>query len=84
MRYGWNGAFTVGMAASASLFCVGVWVILFGGASGRRSKRTGADKRTSEFLFPNVGSARHARKESREKEKEKRRSGGGTKVKSRD
>jgi hypothetical protein len=75
LAYGWTFAFTCGITASSALFCMGLWVILFGSGQGRRSKRTGADKRTSNFPFENRESARAVKKE----EKGKRRSVARTK-----
>ncbi|EME49651.1 hypothetical protein DOTSEDRAFT_113257, partial [Dothistroma septosporum NZE10] len=58
VAYGFTFGFGVGLVASAGLFCVGVWVLLFGSEKGRISRRTGADKRTSNFPFENKESAR--------------------------
>lgn len=55
---------------SASLFALGVWTALFGGGQGRRSKTTGADKRTSGFPFRSEESAKEIKR--REKEERKR------------
>lgn len=74
LSYGWNFAFTSGMVGSGLLFCLGMWVVLFGDGKGRVSKRTGADKRTSNFPFENKESARAIKKETKQAEKEKRRS----------
>jgi len=71
LTYSWTFAFTCGIIASSVLFCFGVWVAMFGGGSSR-SKRTGADKRTSNFPFENKESARYMKKE--EKRDSKRRS----------
>jgi len=65
-------AFAIGLICSSALFCVGVWVLLFGGDIRKTSKTTGADKRTSNYPFDNKESARHMKKE--EKDKSKRRS----------
>ncbi|EXJ68235.1 uncharacterized protein A1O5_08850 [Cladophialophora psammophila CBS 110553] len=43
------GALGYGMMAS-----VGLWSVMFGGTEARRSKRTGADKRTWGFPFQNT------------------------------
>ena len=65
------------MAASGLLFFYGVWVALFGGEKGRMSKKTGADKRTSNFPFENKESAKYIKKD--EKKESKRRSMARTK-----
>ncbi|KAK3725209.1 hypothetical protein LTR37_000720 [Vermiconidia calcicola] len=59
---GWNFAFTCGIIASASLFCMGLWVLMFGGGRGHVSKRTGADKRTSNFPFSNAESRKRRKR----------------------
>ena len=46
-------SFLLGSMGSAGLSVIGLWVILFGSASGRISRKTGADKRTSGFPFGN-------------------------------
>lgn len=47
--------YLIGSVASAVLGSWGLWCSLFGGsASGRISRRTGADKRTSGFPFRNT------------------------------
>ena len=56
-----------GMIGSTALFGLGVWCLLFGGGKGRRSKSTGADKRTSGYPFRNEESAREKKKESKRK-----------------
>lgn len=53
---------------------MGLWVIMFGGGQGRRSKKTGADKRTSNFPFENKESARAVKKEEKKEREGKRRS----------
>ncbi|OQO05135.1 hypothetical protein B0A48_08155 [Cryoendolithus antarcticus] len=68
-------AFSAGLVGNLALFCFGTWVLLFAGEPGRRSKSTGADKRTSGFPFENRESAREKKKESKEREKEKDREG---------
>ena len=73
----WSLAFALGIAASGTLFFFGVWVALFGGEKSHRSKRTGADKRTSNFPFDNKESARSIKKE--DKRDSKRRSMARTK-----
>lgn len=67
LTYGWNFAFTVGLASSSALFCLGLWVVLFGSEKGRISKKTGADKRTGNFPFVNMESAREKKKEGKRK-----------------
>lgn len=64
-------AFYAGLVFSTALFCMGMWVIVFGSEKGKISKRTGADKRTSGFPFENKESAREKKREEKEKEKEK-------------
>jgi hypothetical protein len=64
---GWSFAFTAGLIGNGVLFCFGTWTLLFGGDVGRVSKTTGADKRTSGFLFPNSESAREKKREARGK-----------------
>jgi hypothetical protein len=78
LTYSWTFAFTCGITASSVLFCFGLWVAMFGGGQSRRSKRTGADKRTSNFPFENKESARAIKKE--EKRDSKRRSIARTKT----
>lgn len=77
LTYSWTLAFTLGITASGILFFFGVWVALFGGEKSRTSKKTGADKRTSNFPFDNKESARSIKKE--EKKESKRRSVARTK-----
>lgn len=48
---------------------MGLWVLLFGSEKGRISKKTGADKRTSNFPFNNQESAKEKKKESSGKRK---------------
>ena len=43
---------------------------MFGGGRGHVSKRTGADKRTSNFPFSNAESAREKKKAERKEEKD--------------
>jgi hypothetical protein len=69
---GMSFAFTAGLTLSAALFCVGMWVILFGSEKGRISKKTGADKRTGNYPFVNEESARQIKKEAKEKEREEK------------
>ncbi|KAK5167945.1 uncharacterized protein LTR77_006512 [Saxophila tyrrhenica] len=78
----WNFGFTAGITLSGTLFCFGLWVMMFGGDKGRTSKKTGADKRTANFPFTNAESSREKRKEAKAEgkvEKEKRRSMARTK-----
>jgi hypothetical protein len=42
------------MGPYAGLASMGLWCLLFAGASGRISRRTGADKRMTGFPFTNV------------------------------
>ena len=63
----WSFAFTCGMAGSSALFAMGVWCLLFAGDKGRRSKTTGADKRTSGFPFKNEESAREKKRENKKR-----------------
>ena len=51
-QYG-SFSFAISVFASGSLAAVGVWVLMFGTGEGHRSRRTGADKRVSGWLFPN-------------------------------
>ena len=67
VAYGFSFGFGVGLIASASLFCLGIWVLLFGSEKGRISKKTGADKRTSNFPFENKESAKEKKKDSKRK-----------------
>lgn len=68
-------AFGAGLAGNVVLFCFGTWVLLFAGEPGRRSKSTGADKRTSGFPFENKESAREKKREQKEKEREREKEG---------
>ncbi|KAF3481429.1 uncharacterized protein GIQ15_04188 [Arthroderma uncinatum] len=56
-----QAGFAAGMALSGLLAAMGLWCMLFAG-SGRISKRTGADKRTSGFPFKNVEADKKNRK----------------------
>jgi len=49
--------FILGTIGSAGLAAIGLWCILFASSSGRISRKTGADKRTSGFPFGNKESA---------------------------
>ncbi|KAF2173250.1 hypothetical protein M409DRAFT_17194 [Zasmidium cellare ATCC 36951] len=68
-RGGLTFGFGAGLTLSAGLFCLGLWVLLFGGEKGRVSKTTGADKRTGNFPFENKESSREKKKESSGKRK---------------
>ncbi|ETS86710.1 hypothetical protein PFICI_00538 [Pestalotiopsis fici W106-1] len=46
--------FLLGFVGSAGLAAFGTWCLLFGGEKARISRRTGADKRTSGWPFPNA------------------------------
>ncbi|KAI1166487.1 hypothetical protein F5B18DRAFT_50118 [Nemania serpens] len=46
--------YLLGFVGSAALAAFGTWCLLFGGEKARISRRTGADKRTSGFPFPNA------------------------------
>ncbi|KAK5114941.1 hypothetical protein LTR62_002100 [Meristemomyces frigidus] len=69
--------FYAGLTLTTTLFCFGLWVVLFAGTKSHRSKRTGADKRTGNWPFGNKESAKEIKKAVKvgEKEKEKERSG---------
>ena len=71
LAYSFNFAFACGITGSTVLFCLGLWVILFGSDKGRISKKTGADKRTSNFPFENKESAREIKKEKKDRERER-------------
>jgi hypothetical protein len=64
MRYTTMGqtGFALGALGSGSLACMGLWCILFASSSGRISRKTGADKRTSNFPFRNTESASYKKK----------------------
>lgn len=66
---GFTFGFGAGLLASTGLFCMGLWVLLFGSEKGRISKKTGADKRTSNFPFDNRESAKEKKKEMSGKRK---------------
>ncbi|QSZ28992.1 hypothetical protein DSL72_003501 [Monilinia vaccinii-corymbosi] len=59
-------SFALGSLGSTALFAIGGWCILFGTTSGRISRKTGADKRTSGWPFGNQQSA-SARKRANRK-----------------
>jgi hypothetical protein len=65
--YGVSFGYGSGMLLSTALFCLGVFTCLFGNEAGRVSKKTGADKRTSNFPFTNTESAKEKKKESKKK-----------------
>ncbi|KAI0140844.1 hypothetical protein GGR57DRAFT_421759 [Xylariaceae sp. FL1272] len=54
-RYSTTGetGFMLGFVGNAGMAAFGTWCLLFGGEKARISKRTGKDKRTSQFLFRN-------------------------------
>ena len=64
-RYTGSGqaSFSFGGIGSAFLASVGLWCILFASSSGRISKKTGADKRTSGFPFGNKEAASAKKKQ---------------------
>lgn len=53
----WNStgssSFALGCIFSGNMAAMGLWCILFASSSGRISRKTGADKRTSGFPFAN-------------------------------
>lgn len=51
---GGSAAFAIAMTVNSMLGALGGWVLLFGSTSGRISRKTGADKRTSGFPFKNA------------------------------
>jgi hypothetical protein len=55
MRFGDAGqtGFLLGCGGSSALAVMGLWCLMFAG-SGHISRRTGADKRTSGFIFKNT------------------------------
>jgi len=69
---------TSSVGTLATIHCVltgivslwGLWVIVFGG-SARVSKKTGADKHTSAFLFGNKSAASKQKKEWRKQQKDR-------------
>jgi hypothetical protein len=68
LTYGWRFGFTAGLVASSGLFCLGLWVLMFGSEKGRVSKSTGADKRTGNFPFTNAESSKEKRREKKERD----------------
>jgi hypothetical protein len=55
-------ALMMGSLCSGLLASVGLWCLLFASTSGKISKTTGADKRTSAFPFQNAASASEQKK----------------------
>ncbi|RQM05752.1 hypothetical protein DH86_00004105 [Scytalidium sp. 3C] len=55
-------ALMMGSLCSGLLAAAGVWCLLFASSSGKISKTTGADKRTSAFPFQNISSASQQKK----------------------
>lgn len=80
---GWSFAFGAGLIFSATLFCFGMWILLFGSTPARLSKTTGADKRTAGFPFGNSESAKEIKREAKREAKEKEREREGKKDKDR-
>jgi glutathione S-transferase len=62
VNYSQSG-YVLGALGYGGIACVGLWVCIFGDQKARRSKRTGADKRTSGFPFKN--SAAYNKREDR-------------------
>ena len=64
-RYAATGqvAYALGVIGSGSLAAIGLWCLLFASSSGRISRKTGADKRTSGFPFGNKESASARKKQ---------------------
>ncbi|PVH74759.1 hypothetical protein DL98DRAFT_575498 [Cadophora sp. DSE1049] len=64
-RYTGSGqmTFVLGAIGSGALASVGLWCILFASTSGRISRKTGADKRTSGFPFASKESASAKKKQ---------------------
>ncbi|CAL3963658.1 unnamed protein product [Diplocarpon coronariae] len=64
-RYASTGqtSFVLGALGSGGLAAVGLWCILFASTSGRISKKTGADKRTSGFPFSSKEAASAKKKQ---------------------
>jgi hypothetical protein len=58
-----QASFVLGALGSAGLAAIGLWLILFASGSGRISRKTGADKRTSGFPFGNKESASAKKKQ---------------------
>ncbi|KAF2496123.1 hypothetical protein BU16DRAFT_526646 [Lophium mytilinum] len=57
-------SFALGTTFSTLLAVIGGWVILFGSSSGRISRKTGADKRTSGFPFKNAEASKRSGKKA--------------------
>ncbi|TQS34787.1 hypothetical protein Golomagni_04818 [Golovinomyces magnicellulatus] len=55
--------YILGSIGSASLASLGLWCVLFSSSESHRSKKTGADKRTSGFPFSNKNSATAQKKQ---------------------
>lgn len=49
--------YMLGAVGSGALASIGLWCLLFASSSGRISRKTGADKRTSGFPFGNKEAA---------------------------
>lgn len=58
-----SAAFAAGVVGHALLAAVGLWCILFASSSGRISRKTGLDKRTSGYPFNNANAHKTAKKE---------------------
>lgn len=54
--------YLLGFIGSVTLAAFGTWCLLFGGEKARISKRTGADKRTSGWPFPNAEADKRRKK----------------------
>jgi hypothetical protein len=59
---GGGSAYILGAIGSGFLAALGIWVLLFGGESVRKSKKTGGDKRTSRYPFGDKKGRREALK----------------------
>lgn len=55
--------YILGSIGSASLASLGLWCVLFSSSDSYRSKKTGADKRTSGYPFSNKNSAAAQKKQ---------------------
>jgi hypothetical protein len=53
-----QGTFLVAVIVHSILAAIGLWCVLFASSSGKISRRTGADKRTSGFPFANSEAAK--------------------------
>lgn len=64
-RYTTTGqiSYVLGSLGSGVLGAIGLWCILFASTSGRISRKTGADKRTSGFPFASKESASAKKKQ---------------------